>query len=199
MPIYSKLNLRHNSENVNTQKVVLWGECISLSLSPSLLVLAAVSAARKVVISKPGQRAIFECSSSDYKDSVRWYQGEVEILRIIKKSGFVHKGRDGLSHITTVCCFLNFYNTGSTYTLVFSALGMAKVGERAKLKNLNLPTLEISGVKEEDAGEFKCNMDGKIQEYLLFVVSGEQRTKRNCILWNLIDDLRFQIRANKSS
>lgn len=63
--------------------------------------------------------------------------------------------------------------------------------DRAKQKNLKGPILEISGVKDEDAGEFTCNADGELQAYLLFVVSGEQRTKRNCIIWNLNKNLGF--------
>ena len=34
--------------------------------------------------------------------------------------------------------------------------------------------LQISGLKEEDAGKFTCTVDGKPQEHTLLVVSGEQ-------------------------
>lgn len=38
-------------------------------------------------------------------------------------------------------------------------------------------TLEISDVKEEDAGKFVCNADGRREEHTLLVASGEQETE----------------------
>uniref|UniRef100_A0A3Q3XE79 Ig-like domain-containing protein n=1 Tax=Mola mola TaxID=94237 RepID=A0A3Q3XE79_MOLML len=103
------------------------------------LVLAAVSAARNVILTKPGQTAIFECPFNKYR-SLIWSHENALIVRIEKKTGMTHKGKGGIV-------------------------------DRAKQKNLKGPTLEISGVKDEDAGEFTCNADGELQTYLLFVVS----------------------------
>lgn len=55
--------------------------------------------------------------------------------------------------------------------LFFSALGKIPIVGRANLKNTQL---DISDVKETDAGKFICLTDKIIQDYTLLVVASKQ-------------------------
>ncbi|XP_070767546.1 T-cell surface glycoprotein CD4-like [Enoplosus armatus] len=100
-------------------------------------VLGALSAAGKVILSKPGGKASFECGVGSFSNLV-WNRGNNLITNLNGKTGFNRKGKGDI------------------------------VG-RSSVKNDR--TLEISRVKEEDAGKFTCVVDGKTQEFTLLVVS----------------------------
>ncbi|KAK9514009.1 hypothetical protein VZT92_027500 [Zoarces viviparus] len=55
-------------------------------------VLGALSAAAKVILTNPGQKAILACGVDAYNDRLEWHRGD-DLIHSIPKSGFPRKGR----------------------------------------------------------------------------------------------------------
>lgn len=96
----------------------------------------------------------------------------------MKRTGFIAKIRDSPAEVQTDRLqTLSEYIVVKTSLLliilhVFSALGQGDIADRSQLRNTNL---RISGVKEQDAGKFTCEVDGTAREHTLLVVSGKQK------------------------
>lgn len=104
-------------------------------------VLGALSAAGKVILTNPGQKVTLECGVNDFNDRLMWHRGD-DLMHSTSKNGYPLRGK-----------------ASRTADIV----GRSKVKQDTKL--------EISAVKEEDAGKFICTADGSHHEHILLVVS----------------------------
>ncbi|XP_061574421.1 uncharacterized protein LOC133441059 [Cololabis saira] len=139
------------------------------------IVLCALSAAGKVFFTKVEDRVILECGVSSFQDSLEWKHGANMVLKEVMKQRFPARGCHEnrlTSALHRTSLYMNIsviiFNKSNMHLYAFSGTGSKPITTRSRIKRTNL---QITGVKEEDAGAFTCLVDGKSHQHKLVVVS----------------------------
>lgn len=143
---------------------------VSVTLSPVLGALAAASG--RVFHTKTGQKVVIECGVKSYTDSLRWSHGSEMIIDISSK-GLMRKGRHYNRKLEAFIAFR--YGLLLINLHVFAAAGKSDIAGKSSLRGG--ANVQISNVKEKDAGQFTCLADGKSQTHTLLVFSGRKWTR----------------------
>ena len=149
---------------------------------PLFPVLCVLSAAGDVFIAQVGRTAVLDCGINDFKQRLVWNHGKEQVLRVTMRLGIPTKGdyKNRLKYFTKHHCVITILVIMVRIIQYYIAVSLGKKQEASsRLKNVKQTSLEISGVTEQDAGDFTCVADGSSHTHTLTVVSGEQQIQEN--------------------